>query len=152
MRQLPSTLAGLDKGCCLKRFLLVAMLVLVVAAGCGGSDDLGGEPIAPDVEVVLAASAEAMAGVESVRFDIERSGAPVFIDEVESIAVDAVTGTVEVPDRAEALLTVTIDGSVTTQLGATPAGRHGNGGDVIPVAAHALGNQVQSGLAAAIGV
>ena len=118
MRQLPSTLAGLDKGCCLKRFLLVAMLVLVVAAGCGGSDDLGGEPIAPDVEVVLAASAEAMAGVESVRFDIERSGAPVFIDEVESIAVDAVTGTVEVPDRAEALLTVTIDGSVTTQLGA----------------------------------
>ena len=68
--------------------------------------------------MVLAASAEAMAGVESVRFDIERQGAPVFIDEVESIAVDAVTGTVEVPDRAEALLTVTIDGSVTTQLGA----------------------------------
>ena len=102
----------------MKRFLLVAMLVLVVASGCGGGDDLGGEPIAPEVDVVLAASAEAMAGVETVRFDIERSGAPVFIDEVESIAVDAVTGTVEVPDRAEALLTVTIDGSVTTQLGA----------------------------------
>ena len=104
----------------MKRFLLVAVLLAAaaIAVGCSGDDQTGAASVEPPVDEVLAASAEAMAGVETVRFDIVRSGAPVFVDPAESIAVDAVTGTVEVPDRAEALLTVTIDGSISTQLGA----------------------------------
>jgi MFS family permease len=59
-----------------------------------------------------------MGGVESVRFHLVRDGAPVFIDDLESIAIDEITGTVTVPDEAEALIKVTIDGNLSTNLGA----------------------------------
>lgn len=92
------------------------------AAACSGGDGLDGERLATDPASLIPAVAESMGDVESVRFDLERRGAPIYIDPAESIAVDAVTGTVTVPDQAEALLTVTIDGSITTQLGAIAEG------------------------------
>jgi lipoprotein LprG len=71
-----------------------------------------------DPAVVVDESAAAMAAVTSVQFELERRGAPVYIDEFESIALDSLIGQFEVPTRAQAQLTVTVDGDLTTQLGA----------------------------------
>ncbi|GJM37857.1 MAG: hypothetical protein DHS20C19_12240 [Acidimicrobiales bacterium] len=92
------------------------------AAACSGGDGLDGERLATDPTTLIPAVADAMGDVERVRFDLERRGAPIYIDPAGSIAVDSVAGTVTVPDQAEALLTVTIDGSITTQLGAIAEG------------------------------
>ncbi|MEM9468230.1 MAG: LppX_LprAFG lipoprotein, partial [Actinomycetota bacterium] len=67
-------------------------------------------------------AATAMAAVESVRFDVERSGDPVYIDTVESIELDAVIGRFAAPADADAIVTVTIDGSLVTELGAVALG------------------------------
>ena len=74
----------------------------------------------PDVDVaeVVAASAEAMGGVTSVEFRLDRDGAPIYIDEFESLALDSLIGQFTVPTRARAQLTVTVDGNLTTEIGA----------------------------------
>jgi lipoprotein LprG len=59
-----------------------------------------------------------MAAVTSVEFRLERSGAPVFIDQFGSIALDRLRGQFTVPTRAQAELTVTVDGDLATRLGA----------------------------------
>lgn len=71
-----------------------------------------------DVDDVLAASAAAMGAVTSVEFRLDRGGAPVYIDEFESLALDAMLGQFSVPNRAQAQLTVTVDDSLTTEIGA----------------------------------
>lgn len=71
-----------------------------------------------DVDDVVARSASAMAGVTSVEFRLARSGAPIFIDEFESLALDSLVGQFTVPTRARAQLTVTVDGNLTTEIGA----------------------------------
>lgn len=63
-------------------------------------------------------SAEAMAGVTSVEFGLERTGAPVFIDQFEKLALDELIGQFTVPTRAQAQLTVTVEGNLATKLGA----------------------------------
>lgn len=67
---------------------------------------------------IIAAAADAMAGVGSVEFELERSGAPIFIDQFQSIALDDLIGQFTVPTRAQAQLTVTVDGDLTTRIGA----------------------------------
>jgi lipoprotein LprG len=112
----------------------VAFVVAVVAgfgAFSGGSGDAagdgGGEVTADDGAVadrdadpleVARSSAAAMASVESVEFRLARDGAPVFIDEFEKIALDALRGQFTVPTRAQAELSVTINGNLATRLGA----------------------------------
>ncbi len=121
MWEVVSALVEPNEGRSLHRPTFPAWLLLLAAlvvAGCSGSASLDGDVLDTDPATALPAAAEAMGEVESVRFHLVRSGAPVYIDEVESIAVDEVTGTVTVPDEAEALLTVTIDGSLSTKLGA----------------------------------
>lgn len=71
-----------------------------------------------DPTTVVAEAADAMAGVTSVQFGLARSGAPVFIDQFESIALDELIGQFTVPSRAQAELTVTVDGNLSTKLGA----------------------------------
>lgn len=96
-------------------------------AAAGGSDG-GGEAIegddgavadpsatAPDV---VAAAAEAMATVTSVEFRLARDGAPIYIDEFERIALDSLRGQFAVPTRAQAELSVTVNGNLATRLGA----------------------------------
>jgi lipoprotein LprG len=67
---------------------------------------------------VITAAAGAMADVSSVEFRLERTGAPIYIDEFESIALDALIGQFSIPTRARAQLTVTIDANLTTEIGA----------------------------------
>lgn len=97
--------------------VILAAFALLVGA-CGGGEDLGGEPMAQDPTVLLPVSAQAMGDVTTVRFDLERSGALVYIDTVESLSLDEVTGRFAAPNSADALLTVTIDGNLSTKLGA----------------------------------
>lgn len=98
----------------------LAALAAVVASACGGGGD--GEPsgptIPPDPIAIQTASAAAMGDVTSVRFEVERSGAPVFIDSFGSLALNSIIGRFQVPRSAEAILEVEVDGSLTTELGA----------------------------------
>lgn len=74
----------------------------------------------PDAEpaTVVADSAVAMGSVTSVEFRLERKGAPVFVDQFESIAIDAAVGQFTVPSRAAATLDVTVEGNLRTRIGA----------------------------------
>ncbi|MDJ0771567.1 MAG: LppX_LprAFG lipoprotein [Ilumatobacter sp.] len=73
---------------------------------------------AADPAAVVASAADAMAAVTSVEFELERSGAPIFIDEFESLALDRLLGQFTVPSRAQAELTITVDGDLPTKIGA----------------------------------
>ena len=95
--------------------------------GLGGDDvpdevvDLDDGAVADpdaDIEQVVADAAAAMAGVTSVEFRLDRSGAPIFIDQFESLALDSLIGQFSIPTRARAQLTVTVDGNLTTEIGA----------------------------------
>lgn len=90
-------------------------------ASCAG-EDLGGEKLPTDAAGLQATSAEAMGAVTSVRFSLERTGSPVFIDQIESIALDALEGRFQSPGSAEAILEVTVNGSLRTKLGAVAIG------------------------------
>ena len=95
----------------------------VFVAACGGGDpSLDGEWLVEDAEVIIAASAEAMGLVTSVRFDLRHSGASVYIDPLESLALEAVVGRFTVPAEADALVTVFVNDSLKTELGAVALG------------------------------
>ena len=79
-----------------------ALLVLASCGRGGGADEPSGPTIPPDADTIVAASAEAMGEVSSVRFDVTRSGAPVYIDAFESIALNTIVGEFSVPVGAGA--------------------------------------------------
>lgn len=81
------------------------------------SDDAVADPTA-DPNAIVASAAEAMRSVTSVEFELQRTGAPVFIDQFESIALDELHGQFTVPNKAQAELTVRINDNLTTRLGA----------------------------------
>ncbi len=97
----------------------------VLGAACGGGDGAE-EPTGPtlpaDANAIVTASAAAMGDVMSVRFDLRRDGAPVYIDQFESIAIDRVVGEFTVPQSAQAALDVEVNGSLKTQLAAIALG------------------------------
>lgn len=102
------------------RKALVVVFALI-SAGCA-AEDLGGEKLAPDAALLQEMSAEVMAAVTSVKFELERTGAPVFIDQVESISLDSLEGRFQRPGSADAILQVTVNGSLGTRLGAVAIG------------------------------
>ena len=63
-----------------------------------------------------------MGEVDSVRFQLVRSGAPVYIDQVESIALDELEGRFALPASADAILQVTVNDALGTRLGAVAIG------------------------------
>lgn len=81
-----------------------------------------GPRLAADADTLVATAADAMGAVESVRFVVERTGDPVYIDTVESIELDGVVGRFSAPADADAIVTVTIDGNLATELGAVALG------------------------------
>lgn len=94
-------------------------LSLAVLSGCGsGSSGPSGPTLAPDAQTIVDASAAAMGAVESVEFEVERSGAPISIDSFGSIVLQRIVGQFSVPNSAQAVIDVRIDDSVNTQLAA----------------------------------
>ncbi len=59
-----------------------------------------------------------MGATTSVRFELRREGAPVFIDEFEKLTLNSAIGEFTVPRSARALLEVGVEGGLTTELGA----------------------------------
>lgn len=103
------------------RILSTLMLFLVVLGACSETvEDFGDQedtnPLA--AEDVQAEAAQVMGETQSVRFSIERTEAPVFIDQIESISLDTIEGRFTVPSSAEAIIGVTVNGSLRTELGA----------------------------------
>lgn len=105
-------------------FVLMCGVVVcgVFATACGDDAEPEGEPLPADLTSILDASSVAMAKVTSVRFDVARSGAAVYIDQFESLALDKIKGRFSAPGSADAVLTVTVDGSLKTDLGAVALG------------------------------
>jgi hypothetical protein len=106
-----------------RRHNLIVGALLVGSAGlagtgCGGSDEPAGDTLPAEAGAILTASARAMGDVTSVRFTLDRSGSPVYIDTFESLALDSVDGRFAAPASADAVLTVEVDGSLKTKLGA----------------------------------
>jgi hypothetical protein len=95
--------------------LLVLLATTLVAAACSGHDE------ASDPDAVIALSVERMANVESVRFFLERTGVPVFIDDDNILEFTSAEGRFASPDSTDALLTVRAIG-IPTQVGAVQIG------------------------------
>ena len=94
----------------------------ILGTACGGDAEPEGDPLPAEATTILNASSVAMADVTSVRFDLKRSGADVYIDQFESLALDKIKGRFSAPSSADAVLSVTVDGSLKTELGAVALG------------------------------
>lgn len=105
-------------------FRVLALTTLsVTALACGGGDsEPSGPTIQPDATVIVETSAAAMGEVTSVRFELERTGVPVYIDSAEVIALNSVVGRFNVPESADAVVEVEVAGALTTELGAVAVG------------------------------
>lgn len=103
------------------RITTTFVALALAAAACSGNGGSSTPTIGRDVDAILGAAADAMGTVETVRFTIERTGAPVFIeiggdlgDFLEFVGAE---GRFAKPDSADALVTVKA-GGFNTQIGA----------------------------------
>lgn len=87
--------------------------VMLVAAGCsGGSAESTTSTTAPTVEEILTASAVTMQAVDTLRYEIELSGAPITLLGIE---LRSARGKYAAPDSSEAVLEAAI-GGLTIEL------------------------------------
>lgn len=108
---------------------LVALILgtLLLAACSGGSDDAAAdEPEGPrlstDPAFLQGEIATTMGDVTSVRFQVDRTAEPVFIDQAASISLNSIVGRFQTPGSADAIIEVTVNDSLNTQLGAIAIG------------------------------
>jgi hypothetical protein len=93
-------------------------VIALLAVGCGGGGiDSVADPNA-DPDVVLAAAAEAMGEIETVRFQLDHDGDPVHIDPADALEFEKAVGQFQAPRSAQAVLTVLVAGAIRTELGA----------------------------------
>jgi hypothetical protein len=97
------------------RALLVLLVTTSSVAAC--SDSTSESTLPPEADPVLEASAAAMGDVDYVRFHIERSGAPVYIDPLDTLDFSSAEGQFAAPSSATAVVTLAV-GSVNAKLGA----------------------------------
>ncbi len=91
------------------------LALLLVATACGGNTPVSTLP--PEPGPVLDTAASAMGSIESVRFRIERSGAPVYIDPLKTLNFSIAEGQFAAPSSASALVTLAV-GTINAQIGA----------------------------------
>lgn len=99
----------------MNRLLKIAAVLAVVAVACSSEEPAPTLP--PEPDTVLAASATAMGEVESVRFKIERGGAPIYIDPLETLNFSIAEGQFAAPSSANAVVTLAV-GNINAQIGA----------------------------------
>jgi hypothetical protein len=98
-------------------------LVAIIIASCSSGSDDDAAPVAtsstlpPDPDSVLEASARFMGEVDTVRFSIERSGAPIHIDPADLLTFNTAEGRFAAPTSADALVTIRV-GGINTEIGA----------------------------------
>lgn len=94
----------------------ILVLLAMVAGSC--SSDSSEPTLAADLDTVLAASAQAMGQVETVRFEIIRGGVPVYIDTTGALEFKEATGRFVAPEAADAVVKVGVIGGFNVQIGA----------------------------------
>ncbi len=94
-----------------------SLLVLAVLATSCGSGNPPASTLPPESEPVLAMAAQEMGSVEYVRFKIERSGAPVYIDNLDTLNFALAEGQFAAPSSANAVVTLAV-GNINAQIGA----------------------------------
>jgi hypothetical protein len=99
----------------LPRGIVALLSVAIGAAACGS--DTPTSTLPPDPDPVLEASAAVMGSVDFVRFKIERTGAPVYIDSLDTLSFSTAEGQFAAPSSANAVVTLAV-GSVNAQIGA----------------------------------
>ncbi len=97
---------------------IAAVACFASACGDGAEAEPSGPTIPADPIAIVEASSAAMGDVTSVRFEVDPSGQPIYIDSFESIALESLVGRFTVPRSADALLGVKVNGSLNTELGA----------------------------------
>ncbi|MCP4221913.1 MAG: LppX_LprAFG lipoprotein [Actinomycetia bacterium] len=102
-------------------FLVLAAVMAVVVAGCSSSDNGDEGSGERSADEIVAASALAMAEVETAAFTIEQSGSGIFIDDANTLAFQGADGRFARPASADALITVDAFG-FTTEVGAIAIG------------------------------
>lgn len=94
------------------------LIAVAVAAALGACAADSAAPVIPaDVDSIVAAAADAMGTIDTVRFRILRDGATVYIDTEGILAFEAAEGRFAAPSSADALVTVKALG-LTTRVGA----------------------------------
>lgn len=96
-----------------------ALLVALVSGGCGGEDD---QDLNPDANTVIDRAAQAIGEITSVAFALENSGAAPKIGPGGALTLEKVNGRIMIPDQADAVLSVSVAGSLRTTLGAVAIG------------------------------
>jgi len=92
------------------------LVVSLFVASCDNSNEAV-TTIPPEPEIVLSTASAAMGSVEFVRYEIARSGAPVYIDNLETLNFALAEGQFSAPSSANAVVTLAV-GNINAQIGA----------------------------------
>lgn len=101
----------------IRRLAAIAAATALAVAACGGDATPAPEEIEPDVATLLRTAATAMGEVETVRFEIERGGVPVYIDTSDLLEFRDAVGRFVAPQAADAVVKVGVSG-LNVQIGA----------------------------------
>ncbi len=96
------------------RLFMAMVIAAAITAGCSSTPSA---PVEFDAEMVRQEASAAMAAIDSVHFQVERSGAEVFIDDAGLVVFEQADGRFATPASADAVVSVLLLGT-TIELGA----------------------------------
>lgn len=100
-----------------RKLLLFLAALTIAGSACGGDSEPAADELDAEIATLLTASAEAMGSVDTVRFEIERGGVPVYIDTTGTLEFKDAVGRFVAPQAADAVVKVAIQG-LNVQIGA----------------------------------